>query len=88
MPQGRTAVRLFAQSHVSIFPIFSYFRRMLKWYSCILALVIPLLVAAQSPLLIPHQGIARNGNGEPLSNVDLNARFTLHAITADGPVVW
>lgn len=61
---------------------------MKKWYFLLQLLFIPFIVEAQAPLLIPHQGVARDGQGNPLSNVDLNARFTLHAITADGPVVW
>jgi len=87
MPQGRTAASICPMPCVH-FSDFSYFRRMLKWYSCILALVIPLLVAAQAPLLIPHQGIARNGSGEPLANVSLTARFTIRSATPDGLVVW
>jgi uncharacterized protein (TIGR02145 family) len=43
---------------------------------------------AQVPTLIPHQGVARNGAGEPLSNVNLTARFTIRHETADGTVVW
>jgi uncharacterized protein (TIGR02145 family) len=45
-------------------------------------------MVAQAPVLIPHQGIARNGNGDPLVNANLTARFTLHSTAIDGPVIW
>ncbi|MFM2201626.1 MAG: hypothetical protein RL040_826 [Bacteroidota bacterium] len=47
-----------------------------------------LLVNAQAPALIPYQAIARNAAGEPLSNATVNARFTIHDVTATGASVW
>ena len=61
---------------------------MKKWYILLQLLFIPFIVEAQAPLLIPHQGVARNGNGEPLANVNLTARFTIRSATPDGLVVW
>ena len=43
---------------------------------------------SQAPALIPYQAIARDGAGQPFSSSTLNARFTLHDITATGTVVW
>ena len=58
----------------------------------LLKLVLCLLLShslfSQVPLLIPHQSIARNGNGEPLANVNLTARFSIHSATPNGLVVW
>ena len=90
MENGEWRMKPIAVTHscVTIVPCFSYFRRMMKWCSCILVLVLPFLAAAQTPYLIPHQGIARNGNGEPLANVSLTARFSIHSATPDGLVVW
>ena len=53
-----------------------------------LALFISILLTAQAPALIPYQGAARNGAGQPLTNASLNARFTIHNQSVDGPSVW
>jgi uncharacterized protein (TIGR02145 family) len=49
---------------------------------------LPFILAAQVPLIIPHQGVARNGSGEPLANIALTARFTIHAGSPSGTIVW
>ncbi len=46
------------------------------------------LLTAQAPALIPYQAIARNAAGEPLVSATLNARFTIHDLTATGTSVW
>jgi uncharacterized protein (TIGR02145 family) len=48
----------------------------------------PFTLAAQVPVLIPHQGIARDGSGLPLANILLTARFSIHAGSPEGTVVW
>jgi uncharacterized protein (TIGR02145 family) len=53
-----------------------------------LALLISTMLFAQAPALIPYQAIARNAAGEPLASSTLNARFTIHDITATGANVW
>ena len=53
-----------------------------------LALLISAMLTAQAPALIPYQGAARNGAGQPLTNASLNARFTIHNQSVDGPSVW
>ena len=50
--------------------------------------VLHLFVNAQAPALIPYQAIARNAAGEPLASSTLNARFTIHDLTANGASVW
>jgi uncharacterized protein (TIGR02145 family) len=67
---------------------FSYFRRMVKRLLFLVSFVFPFALVAQVPLLIPHQGVARNGSGEPLTNVTLIARFTIHAGSPSGTIVW
>jgi uncharacterized protein (TIGR02145 family) len=46
------------------------------------------MLFAQAPALIPYQAIARNAAGEPLASSTLNARFTIHDVTATGTSVW
>lgn len=46
------------------------------------------ILHAQPPALIPYQAIARDASGQPLANVLLSARFTIHQGGAQGPVVW
>jgi uncharacterized protein (TIGR02145 family) len=53
-----------------------------------LALLISAMLTAQAPALIPYQGAARNGAGQPLTNASLNARFTIHNQSVNGPSVW
>ena len=53
-----------------------------------LALLLSAILFAQTPALIPYQAIARNAAGEPLSSSTLNARFTIHDLTATGTSVW
>ena len=67
---------------------FSYFRRMMKRLLFLVSCVFPFALAAQVPMLIPHQGVARNGSGEPLANIPLTARFTIHAGSPSGSIVW
>jgi hypothetical protein len=43
--------------------------------------------AAQVPVLIPLEGIARNGDGEPLVNMKMTARFSIRAVSLSS-VVW
>ena len=54
----------------------------------IIAIFISALLGAQAPALIPYQAIARNAAGEPLASSTLNARFTIHDLTATGTSVW
>lgn len=61
---------------------------MVKWFLFAVLVLINSLLSAQAPLLIPHQGIARNGSGEPLSNWPLTVRFSIHAGSTAGTVVW
>jgi uncharacterized protein (TIGR02145 family) len=67
---------------------FAYFSAMIKWYLLYVISFVALIVDAQAPPFIPHQGIARNGNGEPLMNINLTARFSIRSSTPDGLVVW
>jgi uncharacterized protein (TIGR02145 family) len=53
-----------------------------------LALFFSTMLFAQAPALIPYQAIARNGVGQPLSNATINARFTMHNVTATGVAIW
>ena len=53
-----------------------------------LALLLSAILFAQAPALIPYQAIARNVAGEPLASSTLNARFTIHDVTATGTNVW
>jgi uncharacterized protein (TIGR02145 family) len=53
-----------------------------------LALFFSTMLFAQAPALIPYQAIARNAAGEPLASSTLNARFTIHDLTATGASVW
>ena len=53
-----------------------------------LALLISILITSQAPALIPYQAIARDGAGQPLIDSILNARFTIHNQSVDGPSVW
>jgi hypothetical protein len=50
--------------------------------------VFPFTLAAQVPILIPLEGIARNGKGEPLANVNMTARFFIRTGSPHGAVVW
>jgi uncharacterized protein (TIGR02145 family) len=43
---------------------------------------------SQAPSLMPYQAVARDASGNALSNSTLNARFTIHDGTANGPLVW
>jgi uncharacterized protein (TIGR02145 family) len=45
-------------------------------------------LGAQAPALIPYQAIARDASGQPLASATINARFTIHDLTATGAVVW
>jgi uncharacterized protein (TIGR02145 family) len=54
----------------------------------IFALLVSAMLFAQAPALIPYQAIARNAAGEPLASSTLNARFTIHDLTATGASVW
>jgi uncharacterized protein (TIGR02145 family) len=60
----------------------------MRFLLLIISTVLNLLVNAQAPALIPYQAIARNAAGEPLSNATVNARFTIHDVTATGASVW
>ena len=53
-----------------------------------IALLLSTMLFAQAPALIPYQAIARNAAGEPLASSTLNARFTIHDLTATGTSVW
>ena len=53
-----------------------------------LALLFTTLLFAQAPALIPYQAIARNAAGEPLASSTINARFTIHDVSATGASVW
>jgi uncharacterized protein (TIGR02145 family) len=53
-----------------------------------LAMLFSTMLFAQAPALIPYQAIARNAAGEPLASSTINARFTIHDITATGASVW
>ena len=54
----------------------------------IFSLIFSMFLSAQTPALIPYQAIARNAAGNPVASSSLNARFTIHDDTADGPIVW
>lgn len=54
----------------------------------ICTLVFPVFMAAQTPFLLTQQGVARNGNGDPLTDTDITARFSIHTGSPEGPVVW
>jgi uncharacterized protein (TIGR02145 family) len=54
----------------------------------IFALLVSAMLLAQAPALIPYQAIARNPAGEPMASSSINARFTIHDLTATGTSVW
>jgi uncharacterized protein (TIGR02145 family) len=43
---------------------------------------------SQAPALIPYQAVARDAEGQPLSNATIIARFTIHDISPTGNAVW
>jgi len=45
-------------------------------------------IANQAPPGIPYQAEVRNENGELLANANVNVRFTLHELTANGTVSY
>ena len=54
----------------------------------VLGIFLSLSALSQAPALIPYQAVARDGSGQPMANVNLNARFTIHDGAADGAAVW
>ncbi len=46
------------------------------------------VILSQSPLGIPYQAEARNESGEVLANANVNIRFTLHELAANGTVSY
>jgi uncharacterized protein (TIGR02145 family) len=53
-----------------------------------ITILISTILCSQAPALIPYQAIARNAAGESLVNTTLNARFTIHNVTATGENMW
>jgi uncharacterized protein (TIGR02145 family) len=43
---------------------------------------------SQVPGLIPYQGVARNGAGQPLADSTLNGRFSIRNGSMAGPIIW
>jgi hypothetical protein len=53
--------------------------------SCQLSIV---SLFAQAPHVIPYQAVARNANGNLISNQNIGLRFTIHDVSATGTVVY
>lgn len=60
-------------------------RRLLIFLLCVF---VTLLTSAQAPSLISYQGVARKGNGNPITNQAVSLRLTIHNNTASGPVLY
>ena len=68
--------------------IFDYFSTMRKSLILLTLLLLAVLVQAQPPQGISYQAVARNAQGQVLSNTPIKVRFSILDSTAVGPVLY
>ncbi|MDP5168749.1 MAG: hypothetical protein NWR72_00770, partial [Bacteroidia bacterium] len=61
---------------------------MTKYILSIMLLFLSSSVFAQTPEALNYQGVARDGNGAPLTNQAIGLQFSIHESSATGTVVY
>jgi len=60
----------------------------IRFINLLLGITSVITLSGQDHRGFNYQAVARDGNGNPLSGIDISVRFSIHADTEDGVLIW